>query len=60
MAELLSVLGLGVAVAIYGMLMVIRARQKAEIGVTKCGGCSGCEKDCDNAPEDAARSRRIP
>lgn len=48
MTHLLAILGLGLGVAVWGLLMMRRERDKAEIGVTDIDGCHSCSSTtCD-------------
>ncbi|MCK6501785.1 hypothetical protein L6R53_00015 [Myxococcota bacterium] len=42
MTHLLAILGLALGVAAWGLLMVRRQKDKAEIGVTELDGCHSC------------------
>ena len=45
MSHLLAIGGLVVGVVIWGLLMVRRLQDKAEIGVTEIDGCHSCASD---------------
>ncbi|RME27305.1 MAG: hypothetical protein D6798_04845 [Deltaproteobacteria bacterium] len=60
MHELLAIVGTAVGVAIWGMLMVRRARDKAELGMSEgCEGCSAASCHLDQKA-GAASTRRPP
>ncbi len=51
MTEVLAIIGTAFAVAIWGMLMVRRAQDKAELGMKEgCEGCSGGSCQLDKEP----------